>query len=113
MKYMLLIMDDPKAVPTPEAEMPAQIAKFVKLGADLEAAGKMVHSWRLRPSAEAKTVRAGRGPKPIVVDGPFSEAKETMGGYYMIECATEAEAIEWAAKFPPGTVVEVRAVWQM
>ncbi|HXW84604.1 MAG TPA: YciI family protein [Candidatus Binataceae bacterium] len=113
MKFMLLIMNDPKIPLVSEAEMPALLAQFQKVGADLEAARKLVHSSRLRPPQEAKTVRNPRGAKPVVVDGPFSEAKETVGGYFVLECASEAEAVEWAQKFPPGTVVEVRAFWQM
>ncbi len=48
-----------------------------------------------------------------VTDGPFSETKELIGGYFLIECASEAEAIEWAKKFPPAFTVETRQVWEM
>lgn len=111
MKYMLLIVDDPKAPPIPESEMGAMMNTFEKIGADLTAQRKLVHSARLRPPAEAKTVRLGRGPNPVVIDGPFTESKEAVGGYYMIDCASEAEAIQWAKKFPPYFSVEINAVW--
>lgn len=113
MKYMLLIVNDPKAPPVPESQIGPMMATFEKIGADLSAQGKMVHSARLRPTAEAKTVRLGRGPNPVAVDGPFTETKEAVGGYYMIDCASEAEAIAWAKKFPPYFSIEVRAVWEM
>jgi len=111
-KYMLLIVNDPKAPPITEAEMPKVFGTFQKITTDLQAQGKYVHSARLRPIAEAKTVRLGRG-KPVVVDGPFTETKEGVGGYYMIECESPAEALEWAKKFPPHFSIEVNAVWDL
>ncbi|HVA79093.1 MAG TPA: YciI family protein [Candidatus Binataceae bacterium] len=110
---MLLIINDPKAPAIPESEMGAMIAGFEKIGADLSAQKKLIHSARLRPSEEAKTVRLGRRPSPVVVDGPFTETKEAVGGYYMIDCASQAEAIEWAKRFPPYFSIEVHPVWDL
>lgn len=112
MKYMLLIVNDPKAPRIPDSEMGKMMAAFQKIGEELQAQGKLVHSARLRPIEEAKTVRLARGPKPVVIDGPFTETKEAVGGYYMIECASQAEAIGWAKKFPPYFSIEVNAVWE-
>jgi hypothetical protein len=109
MQYLLLIVTDPQALPLPEAEMTQMFGAYMKVTEDLRAQNKLVHSSRLRPSSEAKTVRLARGEK-LVVDGPFSETKETVGGYYVIECESQTEAIEWAKQLPaPG--VEVRALW--
>jgi hypothetical protein len=58
-----------------------------------------------------------RGGKPVAIDGPFSEAKEQIGGLYVIECDSMDEAIEWAQKMPHfGDLrysgIEVRPVWE-
>ncbi len=110
MKYMLLIVSDPTAPPIPESEMGTMVARFEKIGADLSAQGKLIHSAELRPSGEAKTVRLGRRAGPVVVDGPFTETKEAVGGYFMIDCPSQAEAIEWAKRFPPYFSIEVHPV---
>jgi hypothetical protein len=46
----------------------------------------------------------------VVFDGPFTETKEAVGGYFIINCASEAEAIEWAKRFPPYFSIEVHPV---
>jgi hypothetical protein len=55
------------------------------------------------------------GGKPKVTDGPFTEAKEAVGGYWMIDVKSKDEAIEWAKRIPGGddAVVEVRQVFEM
>jgi hypothetical protein len=52
------------------------------------------------------------GGKPKVMDGPFAEAKEVLGGYWMIQVKSKAEAIEWASRCPAGDneVIEIRQV---
>jgi hypothetical protein len=112
MKFMLLIMNgDPNNRPTTEADYPAIFAQFQKVTADLQAQGKFLHSARLRP--EARTVRVGRDGSRAVTDGPFLETKEIVGGYFMIECPSETEALEWAKKFPPFFNIQARQVWEM
>src|SRR5437016_1394186 len=104
MKYMLMIISGIQgappegAPPATEADIPAVMAQFEKLTAELQAQGKFHHSARLRPTPEAKTVRVNREGKRSVTDGPFTETKEAVGGYYMIDCANDAEALEWAKK---------------
>ena len=59
------------------------------------------------------TVQGGKGGDAIVTDGPYAEAKEVLGGYFIIEVADLDEAIKWAAKMPPafeGGKVELRPV---
>ncbi len=112
MKFMLLIVN-PGQTPPSDEQMRPVLAQFQQLTADLAAQGKLVHSARLRPNAEAKTVRRNRDGSRMVVDGPFTETKEAVGGYYMIDCASQAEAIEWAKKFPDPFQIEVRQVWEM
>ena len=64
----------------------------------LVAEGKLGPSGRLQGTSSAKTLV--KGETPFVVDGPFAETKEQLGGYYLIECANLDEAIKWAAKCP-------------
>ena len=114
MKYMLLIVSgDPKLPQITDADMGPIFARFQQLTTDLQAQGKFHHSARLRPNVEGKTVKIGRGGSRVVIDGPFTETKEAVGGYYLIDCASEAEAVEWAKKFPPYFHIEVRAVWEL
>ncbi len=112
MKYVLLIVDDPKVMQVSESEMGKIVATFMQIRDSLQSQNKLVHGVRLRPPVEAKTVRLAGGPKPATVDGPFSGSKEAVGGYFMIDVASQAEALEWAKKFPPYFSVEVRAVWE-
>jgi hypothetical protein len=92
---------------------PEQMAEDMKgWEAYSEALGeRMVAGEGLDPSSTAKTIKFDNGPG-LVTDGPFAETKEQIGGFYVIEVADEAEAIEWAKKLPlQGTgSVEVRAV---
>ena len=80
---------------------------------ELEAQGKFVTTHRLRPGREGKTVRLLGDGTLVVTDGPFVETKESVGGYYIIDCAGMDEALEWAKRlrFMPGCI-EVRAVWE-
>jgi hypothetical protein len=80
----------------------------------LQKAGVLKGSNRLQPTSAATTVRLANG-KPHVLDGPYVESKEQIGGYYLIDVADLDAAISWAARCPGaghGTV-EVRPVWNM
>ena len=68
----------------------------------------------LQPTRTATSVRVGDG-KTNVIDGPYADTKEQLGGYYMIEAPDIDAAIAWAARCPgAGTgTVEVRPVWEM
>jgi hypothetical protein len=80
----------------------------------LQKAGVLKGSNRLQPTSAATTVRLANG-KPHVLDGPYVESKEQIGGYYLIDVSDLDTAISWAARCPGaghGTV-EVRPVWSM
>ena len=74
----------------------------------------MVSGDRLRPSSAATTVRSTNG-KTQVLDGPYAETKEQLGGYYVIEAPDLDAALSWAQRCPGAThgVVEVRPIWAM
>lgn len=114
MRYMLLICSD-KNQPAPSpAQMDAMVQGHGRFAQDLRAAGKMVHGERLRPDTDGSRVRFKAGQRQIM-DGPFTETKEALGGFYLIECDTREEALEWAKKIPlgEGGFVDVRPVWAM
>jgi len=115
MRYLLLICSDDKAAPpAPRAEMEALVQGHRRFSDELQAAGKMVAGERLRPDGDASRVRLKAGQRQIV-DGPFTETKEALGGFYLIECDTKQEAVAWAKKIPlrEGNFIEVRPIWQM
>ncbi len=115
MKFLLMIIDDEVAqAALADAEMATLIDSVRKIEHDLTARNKLLDSRALRPSAEAVTVRR-RGAEPFTSDGPFAETKEFVGGYFLIDCDSKAEAIEWAKRFPlVGTsAIEVRPIWEL
>ena len=115
MKFILLINSIEQAeAQRSEAEMKQVVGQHMKVGQELRAAGKMVAAERLRPQAEATRVRLKAGQHQLT-DGPFAETKEVCGGFYLIDCASKAEAVDWASKFPigEGGYIEVRPVWEM
>ena len=87
MRYMLLICSD-KNQPAPSpAQMDAMVQGHGRFAQELRAAGKMVHGERLRPDTDGSRVRFKAGQRQIM-DGPFTETKEALGGFYLIECDT-------------------------
>jgi hypothetical protein len=100
MKFMLLLWDDEgEWGQTSDEEIAAEMARWEDYTAQLVAAGAMVSGEGLQPSATSKTLRMENGDR-LVTDGPFAETKEQLGGFYVIECSSIDEALDWAAKAP-------------
>jgi hypothetical protein len=78
----------------------------------LKKSGAFISSNRLQPVANATTVRVANG-KSQVLNGPYADSKEQLGGYYVIEVADLDAALSWAARCPTANhgVVEVRPLW--
>ena len=115
MQYMLLLYSDEKAWDTfSPAEQQAGLAQYMAYGEALRKANVYVGSDRLKPIGDATTVTVASG-KTQVMDGPFADTKEQLGGYYIIDVKNLDEAINWAARCPGASHghVEVRPVWQM
>ncbi len=107
MKYLMFVCSDTEPDPTPEA--PGEIKNWFD---DVNGRGNWLDGDRLRPRQEAKTIRVRSG-KVLVTDGPFTESKEAIVGFDILECASLKEAIEIAAKHPMARAgrIEVRAFW--
>jgi hypothetical protein len=112
MKYMLLIYGDEAA--WTEEERQQCYAESTELAKQLQKAGKCISTAPLHSVAFATSVRIRDG-KTQLMDGPFAETREQLGGYYMIEAANLDEAISIAAQIPAVTrgTVEVRPVVEL
>lgn len=112
MQYLLLIYSDESIEYAMSNEQRGQyMANYRTFTADIVAAGAFQAGDALNPVQTAKSVRVRDGQR-IVTDGPFAETREQLGGYYLVEAATEEEAIAIAAKIPTvhhGTI-EVRPI---
>jgi len=112
MQYLLLINDDESHWGAmPEDERNAMLAEYGRYTEELAASGSLVSANQLQPSSTATVVHVEDG-KTITTDGPFTETKEVLGGYYLIDVTTLDEALEWAAKLPSSRYghIEVRPV---
>jgi hypothetical protein len=115
MKYMLLIYSNEAAAQAAsKADSDKMLAAYGAYTEAVTKAGILAGSNRLRPSTAATTVRVANG-KSQVLDGPYAETKEQLGGYYMIDVPDLDAALSWAARCPAAShgVVEVRPIWEM
>lgn len=112
MRFMLLVI--PKGYEdAPPGEMPDAegVAKMMRFNESLQKAGVLLALDGLHPPSMGARVTFKDG-KPTVTDGPFAEAKEVLGGYWMINVRSREEAIEWATRCPmaDNEIIEVRQV---
>ena len=115
MRFMMLVIPkgyeqaDPGTMPTAK-----QVEQMMKYNEDLAKAGVLLALDGLHPPASGARVSFSGGT-PKVTDGPFAEAKECVGGYWMIQVKSKQEAIEWARRAPmsDNEIIEVRQVQEM
>jgi hypothetical protein len=115
MKYMLLIYGNEAAMQSAsKADTERTLAAYGAYAEALNKAGVMVDGNRLQRTTSATTVRANDG-KTNVLDGPYAETKEQLGGYFMIDVPDLDAALSWAARCPGAShgAVEVRPIWAM
>ncbi len=115
MRFMMLMIPKgyekaaPGTMPDPKA-----MAAMMKYNESLQKAGVLLALDGLHPPSAGARV-SFEGGKPKVTDGPFIEAKEVVGGYWMIQVRSKEEAIEWATRCPgsENEVIEIRQVQEM
>lgn len=115
MRFMMLVI--PKAYEHADADFvpPADlVARMTKYNESLRKAGVLLGLDGLHPPARAARITFAGG-KARVTDGPFTEAKELVGGYWMIQARSKEEAVEWARRAPmlDGDIIEVRQVQEL
>ena len=112
MPYMLLIVEPTEQRRSrSDAEGRAVYERMLKFGADLKERGLLLASESLKSQTDAVRLQV-RGGRTQVVDGPFSEAKEMIGGFFLVDCKTRDEAVAIAATCPAAEwcTVEVRGL---
>ena len=113
MRFMMLMIPN---IPAQSDWMPdaEAVAGMMRYNEELTKAGVLLALDGLHPPASGARVSYGEGGV-TVKDGPFAEAKEVIGGYWVIDVSSREEAVEWARRIPgaPGDVVEVRQVFEM
>ena len=115
MRFMMLMIPQRYESAPPDAQPdPERVAAMMKYNEALKDAGVLVTLDGLHPPSMGARVSFAGG-KPMVTDGPFTEAKEVIGGYWMIEVKSRAEAIAWARRCPASDneIIEIRQVQEM
>jgi hypothetical protein len=110
----LVYLEEKKLYALSKSESEALIKESLAYDDELRRSGHYIVSNALQPVRLAATVRTRDG-KPVVTDGPFAETKEQLGGFVLIEARDLNEAIQVAAKIPPGRFgcVEVRPIMEL
>jgi hypothetical protein len=113
-RFMMFML--PGDISAAEDYMPGadDVGAMMKYNEELAKAGVLLALDGLQPTSKGARV-AFSGGKPTVTDGPFTEAKELIGGYWIIQAKSKEEAVEWASRCPggEGDVIEVRQVFEM
>ena len=115
MRFMMLVIpkgyESAKPGTAPDAKA---VERMMKYNESLQKAGVLLALDGLHPPSMGARVSFAGG-KPKVTDGPFAEAKEVLGGYWMINVASREEAIAWAKKCPgsENEIIEIRQVHEM
>ena len=115
MRFMMLMIPLGYETAPPDVELdPERVRAMMKYNEALKDAGVLITLDGLHPPSMGARVSFAGG-KPLVTDGPFTEAKEVLGGYWMIDVKSREEAIEWASKCPASSneIIEIRQVQEM
>jgi hypothetical protein len=115
MRFMMLVIPKAYENAKPDFVPPADlVAKMTKFNESLTQAGVLLSLDGLQPPAKAARIQFGGG-RTRIVDGPFAESKEMVGGYWIIQARSKEEAVEWAKRAPmlDGDVIEVRQIQEI
>ncbi|OYX48026.1 MAG: hypothetical protein B7Y90_11870 [Alphaproteobacteria bacterium 32-64-14] len=118
MRFVMLMYPGPAAetegTPVPDGPEGQQLlTDMMAFNQRMVDAGIMLGGEGLKPTRHGARVKYQGSGKTAVIDGPFTETKEVLGGYWIIECASLQEAIAWArqAPCPAGEFIDIRPVW--
>jgi hypothetical protein len=115
MRFMIMVLaskEEDGAARLPTAEEFAEMGRYQE---ELVRAGVLLAGEGLRPSAFGARLKfVGGGERPQVTDGPFTESKELIAGFSILQVRSKAEAIAWASRapFPEGTQLEIRQLFE-
>jgi hypothetical protein len=115
MRFMMLMLPAGQRDAAPDARPSADaVEKMMRFNKALQEAGVLLALDGLHPPSAGVRVSSVNG-KPKIVDGPFAETKEVVGGYWMIDVTSRDDAIAWASRCPlgPGDTIEIRQVFEM
>ena len=115
MRFMMLMIPLGYETAPPDVKLdPGRVAAMMRYNEALKDAGVLITLDGLHPPSMGARVSFAGG-KPVVTDGPFTESKEVLGGYWMIEVGSRQEAIDWAKQCPASAneIIEIRQVQEM
>jgi len=115
MRFMMLMIPLGYETASPDVELdPERMKAMMKYNEALKDAGVLITLDGLHPPSMGARVSFASG-KPVVTDGPFTEAKEVLGGYWMIDVPSRQAAIDWASKCPASAneIIEIRQVQEI
>ena len=115
MRFMMLMIPLGYETAPPDVQLdPERVKSMMRYNQALKDAGVLVALDGLHPPSMGARVSFKTG-KPVVTDGPFTESKEVLGGYWMIDVKSKQEAIAWAAKCPASEneIIEIRQVHEI
>ena len=113
MQYLALIYsDETQWAALSKEEREGVYHRYGALWDEAQEAGVMAGGNELGPTRDATTVRV-RGDETLVTDGPYAEVKEALGGFFLFECESIDDALDWAARIPAAEhgAIEVRPVY--
>jgi hypothetical protein len=113
MKFIALVYGDEAGWEKRSGDERSELlGRYMSLSDEMRAADVYVDANQLTPTRDATSVRF-RDAETLVVDGPYAEVKEALGGYYLLECDSLDDALDWAARIPAAEdgAVEVRPVY--
>jgi hypothetical protein len=114
MRFLMMMYPSEKAeqgvMPTADG-----VAEMMKYNEQLAKAGVLLALDGLHPSSKGARITWDKAGKPAVTDGPFTETKEVLGGYWIIQVKSREEAIEWAKRVPSSDArkIELRQIFEM
>jgi len=114
MRFLMIMIPEGYGEAKPGTQPdPERVAAMAKYNETLKQAGVLLSLDGLHPPSAGSRVRFSGG-KPKVTDGPFAEAKEVVGGYWMIQVKSKQEAVEWACRCPgsDNEMIEVRQIFE-